>query len=257
MPEWFVLLFRHKDKKSPDILGKFPTDVNIGAIPERRYLWTSRIMVIFGAFSICLSMMLATTIYVLLPLRSAGPILYSAQEHNSSLYMVPPNEISTSAQQLLIESALRRYIILRHEIPFSYADLAYRWNKNSEFYQLSSDKVYQQFIYKMDQKQIAKLVAMQMVRQVEINWIKQLSPNLWSAQFTISTTTQNNSTPATAVWRAYIRISQKDFAFDADKNTYNRNPYGVKIQNYSLGYAGSNSQSESYLNSAKAIVEKK
>lgn len=257
MPEWFALLFHHKDRKSPDVLGKFPADVHINAIPERRYLWTSRIMVILGAVSICLSIMLAMTIYVLLPQRSASPILYSAQDYNSSLYTVPPGETYASAQTLLIEDALRRYITLRHEIPFSYADLAYRWNKNSEFHQLSSTKVYQQFIYKMDYKQIAKLVAMQMVRHVEINWLKQLAPNLWTAQFTISTTTQKNPTPVISIWRAYIRISQQDFDPEADKNTYDHNPFGVKIQNYSLGYAGSDSQAESYLNSAKAIVEKR
>ncbi len=257
MPRWFSLLFRFQDKKSPDILGKFPLDVHVGAYPERRYLWTSRIMVICGAFSLCVTIMLAMTIYILLPQKVSKPTLYEAQEYNSSLRQVQRSEILASPEHLLTENAIRRYITLRHEIPYSYADLAYRWDKTSEFYQLSTLGVYQQFIYKMDYEQMAKLMAMGMTRKVVVQWIRQLTDDLWVAQFTTTTTTRTHPQPAIAIWRAYLRVVYEDYDDDTDKNTYSHNPHGFKVRRYSVGYAGNGETSESYMQSAKDVFEQK
>ena len=257
MPRWFSLLFRFQDKKSPDILGKFPLDVHVGAYPERRYLWTSRIMVICGAFSLCVTIMLAMTIYILLPQKISKPTLYEAQEYNSSLRQVQRSEILASPEHLLTENAIRRYITLRHEIPYSYADLAYRWDKTSEFYQLSTLGVYQQFIYKMDYEQMAKLMAMGMTRKVVVQWIRQLTDDLWVAQFTTTTTTRTHPQPAIAIWRAYLRVVYEDYDDDTDKNTYSHNPHGFKVRRYSVGYAGNGETSESYMQSAKDVFEQK
>ena len=85
MLELLNTLFRYSEKKSPDKLGRFPERVDIAAMPERRYLWTSRLLVIFSAISICLTMMLASTIYVLLPQRGARPRLYNTNASFSKL----------------------------------------------------------------------------------------------------------------------------------------------------------------------------
>lgn len=257
MPDWFLTLFRFKDKKSPDKLEKFPLAVQIDSMPERRYLWTSRIMVICGVFSLCVTIMLAMTIYVLLPQKVSRPTLYAEQAYNSSLHKVPTAEVFTDAETMLTENAIHRYIRLRHEIPQSYAELAYRWDTNSEFYQLSSLGAYQQFIYKMDYEQMAKLMAMKMVREVDIEWVKQLTKDLWAAQFVTTTTTKDLLTPAKAVWRAYLRVYFEDYNDDTEHSTYVHNPYGFKVRRYSVGYAGSGEASASYLQSAKTIFEQK
>ena len=69
----FKTIFKYKEKESPDKLGKYPEAVHVNAMPERRYLWTSRILVIISSISISLSMMLASTVYLLLPQRGAAP----------------------------------------------------------------------------------------------------------------------------------------------------------------------------------------
>lgn len=256
MPDWFSLLFRYKDKKSPDTLGKFPIDVHINAYPERRYLWTSRVMVICSIFSFCITIMLTMTLFVLIPQKFSKPSLYEAQEYNKSLRNLQNDEISVSPDTLLTEDAIRRYIILRHEFPYSYADLAYRWDRDSEFFQLSSLGTYQQFIYKMDYEQMAKLIAMEMVRTVDIEWVRQITSDLWAAQFITNTTTKDHPIPAKAVWRAYLRIMYEEYDDETDAAIYSHNPYGFKVQRYSVGYAGSGQNSGSYLQSAKKIFER-
>ena len=55
----FNTVFKYKEKSSPDKLGVYPERVHIKAMPERRYLWSSRVLVIMAVFSICLNMILA------------------------------------------------------------------------------------------------------------------------------------------------------------------------------------------------------
>ena len=69
-------LFKYKEKESPDILGYFPERVHVDAFPERRYLWTSRFLVIATCLSICLNMALASVIFSLLPEQHVEPRLF-------------------------------------------------------------------------------------------------------------------------------------------------------------------------------------
>ena len=66
MFEIFNTIFKYKEKQSPDQLGLYPERVHVEAMPERRYLWTSRVLVILSCLSISFNMMLAATIYLLL-----------------------------------------------------------------------------------------------------------------------------------------------------------------------------------------------
>lgn len=255
MPEWFSILFRYKDKKSPDVLGKFPLYVHTNAYPERRFLWTSRVLVICCVLSLCLTIMLASTIYVLLPQKSSLPSLFEAQDYNKSLQTISKAEITVSPEELLTEDIIRRYITLRHEIPKDYDDFPYRWDENSEFYQLSTPDVYTQFIAKMSYEQMAKLINMDMLRTVNIEWVKRLTNDLWAVQFTTLTTTKNNPTPAKALWRAYLRISYISYDKGTDVMIYSHNPHGLKVLQYSVAYAGDGDTSQTYLQSAKKLFQ--
>ncbi len=257
MPEWLSLIFGFKDRKSKDKLGLYPLKIHTGAFPERRYLWTSRIMVILGAISLSVTMMLAMTIYVLLPQRGSSPKLYHAQTYNSSLREARPAEVFASSEQIQTEKVIRRYITLRHEFPRSYADLAYRWNSNSEFYQLTSLSVYYEFTHKMNYKTMSSMVEKKIARDVKIDWVRQLTNTLWVAQFETYTTSSTTQTPVKAVWRAYMRIDNKQFDADTTSAEYLHNPHGIIIKKYSLGYVGDGSQADDYMTSAKKIVEKR
>ena len=258
---FFSKIFRYRDRKSPDRLGLYPERFHTEAMPERRYLWTSRIMVISGVFSICLTIMLALAIYVLLPQKEAGPVLYQLNDIFSELEKSQPSEVRGDPVALLTEELISRYIRLRHEIPRSHAELIYRWDKSSEFFQLSSIGVYQQFIYKMDYDQIVRFIEQDMVRKVEIDWVRQLTPELWQAQFYTTTTTSEYPQPQTIIWRAYLRIAYIDIKNDPEEEEgvhsfdYTHNPYGFRVQRYALGYAGVPQGADSYLEVAKKVTQ--
>ena len=97
----FSTMFRYRDKKSPDKLGLYPERFHIKAIPERRYLWTSRLLVIIAVLNIILMMVLALTIYLLLPQRGAYPLLY--EQYYGSLRPLSSHITWVSPLNLLTE----------------------------------------------------------------------------------------------------------------------------------------------------------
>mgnify|MGYP006975355906 CR=1 FL=1 len=117
------ILFRFREKKSPDKLGLYPEAVHIDAMPERRYLWTSRILVIVGAISMSVTIMLACTVYLLLPQRGARPRLLQTNKFFSQLENSDPAEKKMPVMDLVTEQLIEKYIKLRHEIPESQSQL--------------------------------------------------------------------------------------------------------------------------------------
>ena len=94
MIEIFHTLFKYKEKESPDQIGAYPERVHVEAFPERRYLWTSRLLVMFSVLSICFNMMLASTIYLMLPQLSVYPTFYSINDYFSQIEVVQKREVS-------------------------------------------------------------------------------------------------------------------------------------------------------------------
>lgn len=248
----FNTLFRYREKKSPDRLGRFPEMVNIEAMPERRYLWTSRVLVILGVLSMCLTMMLAMTIYVLLPQRRTAARLITSNKYFSELENVEPLEKNARVSDLITEQHIEKYIKLRHEIPKSQADLLYRWSPDSEFYWLSSIGVFQDFSSKATYDVVSGFIKQGLVREVEMEWARPVNGNLWQVQFHTINTTPQNPEPLVIVWRAYIRVEYIDVDLD-ERRGLKENPYGFKVRNYSLAYVGKPSQPRSYLETAKLV----
>ena len=146
----FSLVFRYKDKKSPDKLGLYPEKFHVSSFPERRYLWTSRILVICSVFSICVNIALTSIIYLLPDQKASRPIFFNVNENTYTLDETNPLDKTVSYMDLLSEKYITDYIKMRHAVPISTADLYYRWDKTSKFYWYSGHSVYYQFINKLN-----------------------------------------------------------------------------------------------------------
>lgn len=249
-------LFRYREKSSPDNLGRYPEAVHIEAMPERRYLWTSRLLVILSVISFCITIMLTLTIYLLLPQRGATPRLLHTNRDFNNLERLQSREISAEAMDLLSEYYIDKYIRLRHEIPKSQFDLLTRWALDSEFSQLSSNMVFADFTNKATYDQIAGFVERGLVRRVEIEWIRRLTAKLWQVQFKTHNYYKDNPEASVIIWRAYLRVDYVEINLEKPER-WDKNPFGFKVMNYSLAYAGTPQKSEHYLETAKAAAEQK
>lgn len=256
-------IFKYRDKKSPDKLGKYPEEFHIAAFPERRYLWTARILAIFAVISFCCNIMFVMVLYLLLPLKNSGAFFYTADDFMYTLEKAQPENIDTTFRDMLTEKYISEYIQMRHSIPISSADLFFRWDTQSLFYWYSGTRNYYSFVNRLDTNQIKNFIRLRMKRIIEIDKIKKLTDNLWLVQFKTTTSTKEHPEPDTIIWRAYLRIAYIEFdnyedieKDDRDKLNYTSNPFGFKVMTYSLAYAGKPEKSDNALVTAKKVFER-
>ena len=251
----FHTLFRYTEKESPDELGAYPVKVRIDAFPERRYLWTSRFLVIFTGLSICLNVILVLTIYLMIPNIKVYPRFFNINKYFSQIEQVQPHIINYPATDLVTEQYLKEYLYLRYTITDDAEDLVSRWTEGSSFYWYSTPDVYEKF-KSSEMPANIKDFREGLRRYINIQWIRPLSRGLWQAQF--STHDLKAGQPVSVVyWRATIRVAYAKLSF-LDKDDRILNPYGFVVQSYSLAYHGAEGDKESYIDTArKRAISKK
>lgn len=252
MLDLFRTVFKYKEKKSPDQLGRYPEAIHTQAMPERRYLWSSRLLVIFACLSICLNMMLASGIYVMLPQRSASPILFQHSHTFSELDLLDQQERPIAALDLLTESFIEEYILLRHVITADYDELMTRWSRGSRLFWMSSRKVYQDFAANDINNNVNSFKMRGLVRLAEVEWVKPMSRGFWQAQFITMDYYPGERIPVINIWRAYLRAMLAPIPYE-NRSLREQNPFGFLVTNYSLSYVGTPDDAESYLNTAKDV----
>lgn len=231
-------LFKYKEKESPDVLGYFPERVHVDAFPERRYLWTSRFLVIATCLSICLNMALSSVIFALLPEQHVEPRLFKINHAENQLEMLQKDEINYFASDLIAEQYLRDYILLRYTITEDYAELKERWRKGSILYWYSSNSVFRNFIEKDVAVADEQFKALGLQRYVEIDWTKHVSRSMWMVQFKTYDITRDHPKPKVDMWRATVRIGyDKRLQFRRPEDRI-LNPYGFLVYSYTLSYQG-------------------
>lgn len=231
-------LFKYKEKESPDVLGYFPERVHVDAFPERRYLWTSRFLVIITCLSICFNMLLSSIIFMLLPEQRVEPRLFTINKETNQLELMEKDEVYYYASDLIAEQYIRDYMILRYTVTEDYAELKDRWRKNSILYWYSTAEIFEDFQKKdvatVDQQ--FKLIGLQ--RYIEIDWTKRVSRSMWMVQFKTYDITRDNPRPKVDVWRATLRIGYDgNLRFKRPEDRL-LNPYGFLVYSYTLSYQG-------------------
>lgn len=231
-------LFKYREKESPDVLGYFPERVHVDAFPERRYLWTSRFLVITTCLSICFNMMLASIIYLILPSYHVEPQLFKINNNTNQLELMEKDEVRYYAADLIAEQYIRDYIMLRYTVTEDYAELKDRWRKNSILYWYSTDEIFREFEDKDVRTVDEQFQRLGLQRYVEIIWTKHVSLSMWMVQFKTYDITRDDPRPKVDVWRATMRIG-----YDSGlrfKRIEDRilNPYGFLVYSYTLSYLG-------------------
>lgn len=251
----FNTIFKYREKESPDKLGLYPESVHVNAMPERRYLWTSRILVVLSCLSISFNMMLASVIYVLLPQRTVYPRILRINDYFSQLEQIQPMERYVSAADLVAEQMIYKYIQLRHEILRDYDEITKRWGHYETLYWMSSQEVYTKFENTEAKYNIQQFQMKGLRREVEIEWVKILAPGLWQAQFLFHDYVNGSTKPHTTIWRSIMRIGYRKIPF-RNRSDLAKNPFGFLMINYSLGYLGTPETSAHYLETAKEASQK-
>lgn len=250
----FHTVFKYREKESPDKLGLYPERVHIAALPERRYLWTSRLLVILAVISMSFTMMLALSICLMLPQKTVYPRLLQINKYFSILELVQPAEKKIYATDLLAEQHITDYIILRNTITNDYDELLSRWGKGEIVYWYSARSVFESF-YKSDARHnLMQFREKGLQRFVKVEWVRPLTMGLWQAQYLTMDVLPGVEKIDTKIWRATMRIAFMRVQ-NQKKEDMIKNPFGFVVLNYSLSYVGTPETSAHYLERAKELTE--
>ena len=266
MLDIFYTLFKYKEKAQKDQLGNYPEKVNVKAFPERRYLWTSRLLVILSCISICLNMILGSILVLMLPAKKMEVYPMQMDTELHSIYRMSTDETTAFAGDLVTESLLAQYITERYTIEngsdrMLFLDKLKMKHGERGFVQLaSSEEVLNTFI--ATEKTYAEYLQQKGVhRQVSISRVYPVSMDFWQVRFQTIDTAPDMSAdefmeimqidinkvanplkqgePIISKWIATVRM-EFNFAKYENKDLGLRNPYGLTITSYDLSYQGNN-----------------
>lgn len=242
----FKVIFKYKQSNSPDKLGLYPETVHIRAIPERRYLWSSRLLVIFASLSICFNIFLVLTLYLMLPQKTSAPRLLRQDTDIEQLTIISKNENQITPNDLLSEKFIREYITDRHSISNNLKLQKKKWQEGSRFFWKSSEQVYQNFMTSDIDAILNLSQGSDFVRKVNIEKIHLIARGFWLVRFATLDFYSHADLPVINIWNAHIRAAMMLVDYNNISLRYN-NPHGFNVLEYSLSYVGTPINVEEYL----------
>ena len=178
----FKFLFTEVDDSSNDKLGAYPEKVHVHAMPERRYLKTSRSMTFAAAGFLCVNIMLTFVIYMLSPQLSSEPLLLMIDKRFYKLEPVENNIIVWPSSLLLTEEHIKQYIMLRHTIVPDVDEMQARWSEeNSLLKWFSGPEAFNTFVNEKNVNMVR--MAEGLTVEVNIRFVQRISNGIWLAEF--------------------------------------------------------------------------
>lgn len=258
---------KQKDE-SLDVLGRYPEHMQVRALPERRYLKTSRILTLCIFLNMAV-MLLITGFFTYYADRIDISIanrqnfhVYSIDSSRQVLIPLEKSRKRMSGMELYVESLVRKYIYTRHSIVWENHVMQLRWGLGGPISVFSEGReVYSPF-------QIWAAAALEesrkkgFVREVHLYELKRVRSNLWEAVFDtfdmpipdlynpVCSCSDNskeciqckkNHTSRQMRYRAFIRTAFVDTK-EKSKAWLMINPLGLQIMAYNLLYMPVNDQ---------------
>lgn len=230
----FQFLFKTLDDKTNDKLGAYPEKVHVNAMPERRYLKTSRVMALTATALLCGCFIWGVLIFLLGPMVSNQPQLYVVNKRFFRLDPVQNDEVLANPNNYLMEEHIKQYIRLRHTIVPDQDEMAYRWSTTSPFKWFSSHAVLSDF---ENEKNVnLQSLSEGLTTEVKIYFVEKMMDGIWVAEFDKIEHWPENEKPVIKRYRAMLKVS---FAatFEGYGSNENRikNPLKFQVLSYALG----------------------
>ncbi len=173
-----------------DVLGAYPEKMQIAAIPERRYLKTSRLLAVVTFINLGVLIALAG-IFVYLVVRLDVSVanqrvvnLYSMDPERQVIQASEYNTKSIPALQLMMEQAMMDYVLNRHTIIWDVNEQNYLWSGAGAVGQYSTQEVYQAFQIESE-RAFRETRAKKIVKDVHLYSLKLTGTNMWEGIFDI------------------------------------------------------------------------
>lgn len=176
----------YSNTNKTDVLGVYPESVHTQALPERRFLKTSRMLTITAIFFNAFSLMLAGFIiygvhHTDLMVASSKRSFFITQDHvEKKLKTIEYNTKVVSSVQLLVESLIKRYLKERFTLPWDNNKSQKLWGQSGFVQTYSSQNVKNTFVIESNQN-FQKSRNENFIQDVFIYSLEYVKGNLWKA----------------------------------------------------------------------------
>ena len=226
-------------KRKPDSLGSYANAQPGLAHELARMTWTMRALL----FSLCVTgsvcLGLISLVFVLLPLKEVEPYLMHSRSKYDLIVTTQPIPITESVKEIILENAIREYVIQRNKIYPLHEEMTIRWLKPEGFVaSYSSEEVTKNFQNQVLQEIWPDIVRNPIYQDVEILRVRNFGNRQWEIEFTtvqIEQGTEKKINPRS--WTAKMTIKRAGRAnFEESEKTLRgratRNPFGIQVIHY-------------------------
>lgn len=201
---FFKFLFSKPDESTNDKLGAYPEKVHVRAMPERRYLKTSRSMTLLSVGLICSMIILTFVVYLISPLLRAEPMLLAIDKRFYKLEPVQRSVVVAKANDMLLETYIQEYIKLMYTCVSDIDAMNERWGENSHFYWFSDLAIYTKFSEGREKK--IQQIINGLTVEVKIRFVQRIIDLLWVCEFDTIEHRPEDEYPTRKRWRAYLEV---------------------------------------------------
>ena len=228
----FKFLFSEIDDNSNDKLGAYPEKVHVRAMPERRYLKTSRIMTFLSAGLLCGTIILTFILYLLSPQLRSEPVLLTIDRRFYTLEPIQSQIVLWPSSLLVMEEHIKQYILLRHTIVADIDEMQMRWNENNSMLRwFSSTTAFNSFL---EEKRInMSRMSEGLTTEINIRFIQRVSNSLWMAEFDAIEHMPEEEQPTVKRWRVLLEAGFKGHGYP-NREERLKNPLDFFVDRYSM-----------------------
>lgn len=207
-------------------------DVFVANIAEKRYLWTARAFAVITALSLCCNLILILAIFQVIPLYRVEPFLLTFQNRSEQVYNIQPVTNELRNRKAVTEVFVREYVLLRSTFTSDVAEVEARWMPGGPVQEMSTNRVYQDFLDNVAKKAVGIIKNQGMVRDVKILSVNELTEGVWQVEYETKDMYPDSATPKVGYWTASLNVGYRRKTVKYGDRL--KNPVGFTVTNYAL-----------------------
>ncbi len=207
-------------------------DVFVANIAEKRYLWTARAFAVITALSLCCNLILILAIFQVIPLYRVEPFLLTFQNRSEQVYNIQPVTNELRNRKAVTEVFVREYVLLRSTFTSDVAEVEARWMPGGPVQEMSTNRVYQDFLDNVAKKAVGIIKNQGMVRDVKILSVNELTEGVWQVEYETKDMYPDSATPEVGYWTASLNVGYRRKTVKYGDRL--KNPVGFTVTNYAL-----------------------
>ena len=214
------------------VVSKDNDELFVANIAEKRYLWTARAFAVVTALSVCCNIVLILAIFQVLPLYRVEPFLLTFQNRSEQVYNIQPITTELRNRKAITEVFVREYVLLRSAFNSEVSENEARWMPGGPIQEMSTNKVYQDFLDNVAKKAISIIKNQGMERSVKILSVNELADGVWQVEYETRDMYPDSAQPEISYWTASLNVAYRRKV--VKYNDRLKNTVGFTVTKYAL-----------------------